>query len=193
MKKRMAVLLGSVLVMSGGLAAYGNPGMAVKEAEKEMVKTQSGEDLKMGLAVIANAGKSKDAVDGEGTAQADVDIASVIVDAEGKIVECTIDSLQTRIQFDETGKITTDLDTEILTKQELGEQYGLKEASSIGKEWNEQANAFAEYCIGKTAEEISGIAVTEGGTAEDADLAASCTIYFGGFQELVVKAVNNAK
>ena len=30
----------------------------------------------------------------------------------------------------------------------------MKRASSIGKEWNEQANAFADYVIGKTLDEI---------------------------------------
>ena len=31
--------------------------------------------------------------------------------------------------------------------------------SGIGKEWNEQANAFAEYIVGKTVDEVKGIAV----------------------------------
>lgn len=196
MKRGMVVLLGAAMVVSGGLSVYGNPEVITQKEKNETVKTQSEdavEELKTGLAIVTSIGKSADAGEIDGTVQTDMDVAAVVVDSEGRIVDCTIDSLQTTVQFDGEGKITTDLAAEFLTKQELGEQYGLKGASSIGKEWNEQADAFAEYCIGKTAQEISGIAVTEEGQAEDEDLAASCTINFGGFQELVVKAVANAE
>jgi hypothetical protein len=54
-------------------------------------------------------------------------------------------------------------------------------------EWNEQAAAFCRYVTGKTAAEVSGIAVTEGKPA-DADLASSVTISIGGFQKLIEKA-----
>ena len=37
----------------------------------------------------------------------------------------------------------------------------MKKASGIGKEWNEQAAAFAKYVEGKTANEIAAIAVDE--------------------------------
>ena len=33
--------------------------------------------------------------------------------------------------------------------------------SSIGKDWNEQAAAFAEYVKGMTAEEVAGIQINE--------------------------------
>ena len=46
-------------------------------------------------------------------------------------------------------------------------------SSSIGKEWNEQAAAMAEYAVGKTVEELKGVAVNADGQATDADLAAA--------------------
>ena len=55
-------------------------------------------------------------------------------------------------------------------------------------EWKEQAAAFALYVTGKTAAQVSGIAVTEGRPA-DADLAASVTIAIGDFQKLIGKAM----
>ena len=55
-------------------------------------------------------------------------------------------------------------------------------------EWNEQAASFAAYVTGKTAEEVSGIAVGERTQPADADLASSVTIAIGGFQELITKA-----
>ena len=66
--------------------------------------------------------------------------------------------------------------------------YQTSAVSSIGKEWNEQAAAFAAYVTGKTAEEVSGIAVGERTQPTDADLASSVTIAIGGFQELIAKA-----
>ena len=95
--------------------------------------------------------------------------------------------------FTKEGKIATALDSQFQTKQELGEEYGMKAASSIGKEWNEQADAFAAYCVGKTIEEVSGIAVSEAGKAEEADLASSVTISVADFISLVTEAVDNAK
>ena len=82
---------------------------------------------------------------------------------------------------------------EIKTKNELGDEYGMKKASSIQKEWNEQAAAFAQYCLGKTADEITGIAAGEDGKPADADLAAGCTMHPGNFQWIMAAAIANAK
>ncbi|MBO5070948.1 MAG: hypothetical protein J6C37_11395, partial [Roseburia sp.] len=62
----------------------------------------------------------------------------------------------------------------------------------IGKEWNEQAAAYAAYAVGKTLDEVNGTAVTEG-VPSDADLAASVTIHIGDFNTVLTKAVNSAK
>lgn len=148
--------------------------------------------LKMGLAILTSVESSADAsADADGVAQTDAMIAAVTVDAEGKIVNCVIDCAQTVINFGTDGALTTDTGAEFLSKNELGTEYGMSKASSIGKDWNEQAAAFADYCVGKTADEVMGIAVTDG-VASDADLAAGCTIHIGGLQEVVAQAVANA-
>lgn len=64
----------------------------------------------------------------------------------------------------------------------------MKQASSIGREWNEQAAAFCAYVTGKTVDEVKGLAVSEDGKAADADLAAGVTIGIGEFQTLIEKA-----
>lgn len=207
MKKRLAVLLSMVLTVSvlavgcgDTKADAGNQGQTSVSTEAESSDAAASSDaavategsLKTGLGIITSVSGSADAADADGVAEADVTIAAVTVDADGRIVECTIDIAQTVINFSAEGKITTDLATEYQTKQELGEGYGMKAASGIGKEWNEQADAFAAYCVGKTADEVAGIAVTETGVAADEDLAASCTVHIGGFQAVVAKAVNNA-
>ena len=89
------------------------------------------------------------------------------------ITSCNIDAVQANVNFDTAGAITTDLTAPVLTKNQLGDSYGMKKASAIGKEWYEQAAAFGAYVAGK---------------AGDADLAASVTISIGGFQTLVAKA-----
>lgn len=148
-------------------------------------------NMKTGIALIGSAEDSKDAGEKDGAAQVDTLIAAVIVDADGRIVNCMIDSVQAVMNFSKDGKLVTPADTVFASKNELGDAYGMKKASGIGKEWNEQAESFAQYCIGKTADEVNGIAVTDG-YAADADLAASVTISIGDFQKAVTKAVGNA-
>ena len=69
----------------------------------------------------------------------------------------------------------------------------MKVASSIEKEWNEQAEAFASYCVGKTMDEIIAIAAGEDGKPADVDLAAGCTMHPGNFQWVMAAAIGNAK
>jgi hypothetical protein len=155
--------------------------------------TPSG-SVKTGLAIISSISRSKDATaDAEGVAEADSTIVAVTVDNSGKIVKCVIDEAQTQINFSTTGAITTDINSTFKTKQERGADYGMKQASTIGKEWNEEADAFASYAIGKTVSDIKGIAVNEEGAPTNADLASSVTISVGGFIAAIEKAVNNAK
>lgn len=153
----------------------------------------TGDAVKTGLAVVTSLASSADAGDKDGLAQADSTIAAVTVDNGGKIVKCYIDAAQTKVNFSKEGKITTDLKSAFRTKQELKEEYGLKKASKIGKEWHEQANAFAAYCVGKTADEVKGIALSSEGTVSDKDLSTSVTIHAGDFVSAVSKAAQNAQ
>lgn len=150
--------------------------------------------LKTGLAVITSASSSKDSAEGkDGTGQVDSTIIAVTVDKDGKIVDCIIDGAQTRINFDAKGKLTSDLAAEIKTKNELGDSYGMKKASGIGKEWYEQAAALASYVKGKTVEEVKSIKVSEDGKPAESDLSASVTISISGYVNGIEKAVKNAK
>jgi len=149
------------------------------------------ESLKTGLAILTSVSKSKDAGEADGLAQADSTIVAVTVDSSGKITGCVIDAAQSKVNFNTAGELTTPLDTIPQTKNELGEAYGMKEVSPIGKEWSEQAAAFAEYVVGKTVDEVKNIAVSEG-YATDADLKSSVTIHVTDFIAGVEKAVANA-
>lgn len=156
-------------------------------------KDVSDSAVKTGLAVISSTSKSADVKDGTGLAQIDSVVAAVTVDKDGRILKCVIDAAQTKINFDAAGKITTPLDTPFKTKNELGDDYGMKKVSGIGKEWYEQAAAFAKYVEGKTANEVAAIAVNDEKKATGADLTGSVTMSIGDHIKAVQKAVNNAK
>ena len=153
------------------------------------VDASSGEAVKTGLALITSVGSSTSAsAEGDGLAQADITLVAVTVGEDGVIDDCVIDAIQSKVNFDASGQLITDLSTPVASKNERGDDYGMRKASSIGREWYEQAAGFAAYVTGKTPAEVSGIAVTEDGKAADADLAASVTISIGAFQTLVDKA-----
>ena len=148
----------------------------------------SGESVKTGLAIITNIGGSVSK-----NANFDITLVAVTVTEDGVINSCKIDSVGTDIKFDENGEITTNLTKEVLTKYELGDAYNMETYGGAIAEWYEQADALAQYCVGKTAEEVAGISVDENTKPTDTDLNSSVTIAIGSYKEAIVKAVNNAK
>ena len=147
--------------------------------------------VKTGLAIVASVA---DSVDGE--AKYDVTIAAVNVDDNGVITACYIDSIGTSVKFGTDGIITSDITAQILTKNELGDAYGMKAKDGgygAQYEWYEQAAALANYAVGKTVEELRAGAVNESGKAADADLATTATIYLGGYVAAIEAAVANAQ
>ncbi|MBQ7836637.1 MAG: hypothetical protein IJ389_05220 [Clostridia bacterium] len=103
----------------------------------------------------------------EGKAKFASTYACVICDGDGKIVSCSFDATEDTLSVDggiaETGG-------EYLSKRDRGNDYGMKAASGIGREWYEQADHFAENIIGYTIDEVIDM---ENG---DADLTSGCTI-----------------
>lgn len=192
MKKLLALGLSltCAAVMFAGCGSKDNSSSTSSKADEGKAATTG--SLKTGLAVITSTGSSKDVSDKDGVAQIDSTIVAVTVDSEGKIVECIIDAAQTKVNFDATGKITTDLNAEQKTKDEQGSGYGMAKASKIGKEWNEQTAALAKYVVGKTIDEVKGIKLTDDGKAADADLSASVTVSIAGYLEAIEKAVKNS-
>ena len=173
----------SATIYLGGYVA----GIEAAVANAQDLGAQAGDELK--LAVISSLGSSKAAAGEEaGLAQLDCDVTALTVNGD-TITSCTIDSLQAKVNFDAAGTITTDLSAPMLTKNQLGENYGMVAWAGAIAEWDEQAASFAEYVTGKTAAEVAGIAVNEKTAPAEADLASSVTIAIGGFQGLVAKAM----
>ena len=211
MKKTLALLL--TLAMSVSVFA-GCSGTAVVEKENpntdastevatEVVADDTEVDgtsastsdpipVKTGLSVTTALSGTEPTADADGTAQADITIVAVTVDAEGKINSCVIDQIQAKNTFNAAAEITT-TETAFPSKNELGENYGMVAWGGAIAEWDAQAAAVAEYVVGKTADEVKGIAIVEGGKAGDADLASKATIAIAGFIDPIVAAVNNAQ
>ena len=144
-------------------------------------------EYKLGLGISLNMDDSK-----AGNAQVDACAAAVVLDAEGKIVAARIDVAQNKMDVTD-GQVDTE--ATFLTKYEKGDDYNMVKFSNATHEWYEQAAAFEEYVVGKTADEISGMetVVNEEGHAVTTDetLYASCSISISEFQEAIVKACND--
>lgn len=164
---------------------------AVKNAKSEF-SAENKDDIKLGLSVNCTlSSSSKESTDTEsGKAVFSCTVSAAAVDGNNKIYRTYIDETECEISFAPDGSINAGDGNTPVSKQELGKDYGMKAASKIGKEWNEQADAFAEYCMGKTGTEVTG-AVDEDGKVPD--LSASCTVYSASFAESVANAVENAK
>ena len=178
-----ADLTSSVTIAVGDFMSLVEKAAAIAESMKTPVKT--------GYALTTNLTVESAAAEADGSATTDVSLIAVTVTEDGVIESCAIDAIQGKVAFDTKGQITTELG-EVLSKNELGENYGMKEFSPIGKEWNEQAAHIAEYAVGKTVEELKTTAIDEAGMVKDADLASGATIYMGSFIWGIEAAVNNA-
>ena len=197
MKKMIALLL-TLTLTAGLLAGCAGAQVHVCPSEEAAAPTETVAPaegaVRTGLAVMAKAEDSVSAsAEQPGAAKYDVTMAAVTVDEDGIIRSCVIDSVKSEVAFGTDGVITTDLTAKPATKNELGEDYGMKAYAGSKYEWNEQAQALADYAVGKTVEELKNGAIKEDGKAKDADLASVATIYLGGYVSAIEKAVANAQ
>ena len=207
MKKSIALLLATALVVALFAGCTGTTVVigectcpCVTEGDNtpnenttETTTVTASGTLKTGLAILADVSGSQNAGEKNGKAQFDVDLAAVLVDENGVIVDCKLDSLGATLEFDGKGAITSDLTKALQTKNELGDGYNMKLYAGSKYEWYEQAAAVAKYAIGKTAEQLKNGAVNEAGKASDADLAAVATITIGSYVDAIVAAAENAQ
>jgi len=142
-------------------------------------------EYKLGIGVIAQI----DGEEKEGMVLGTV--AAVITDKNGKIVACRLDAIENKIGIENGIIDKTDLAAEFKTKQELSEDYGMKEASPIKKEWYEQANHFSKYVIGLNSEQVAAI-ISENGTVSGTILS-GCTIDISDFIKAIVLAIKNSE
>ncbi len=179
-----ADLTASVTIKISGYVA------AIAKAAQNAQSIGAGAGDKLGLGISTDMHQSAAATaDAAGSAQSYSFMTAVTYNAEGVITSCIMDALQGTVAFDAKGQITSDVSVAPQTKDELGDDYGMKKASGIGKEWYEQAEGFAKYVAGKTAEAVSGIQLTDEGKAADADLASVATVSVSPMVQVVLKAL----
>lgn len=167
-------------------------------AEHQLVGTVPA-DAKLGLGVSTSIKSSKSATaEAAGVGQVDSSIAIVALDSAGKIAAVAFDNIQSKVQFNADGTFKSDLTALTKTKVELKEEYGMAKSSKIGKEWYQQAEAFAEWCVGKTVAEVTGMQTKKVDdnhpqVPDVADLNSSVTINVGDLLTALEKAAANAK
>ena len=147
---------------------------AADGAKKAAVGT--GDELRLAMTTSRN-GESTDIAP-----QFDTELAAVAVNG-GQITACMTDTLQAKLTV-EDGKFTT-VSGAIETKRSMGDGYGMKAASSLKKEWYEQADAFDSWCAGKTVAQLEGATPDAAGKI---DGISGCTIAVSGMWKNLLKA-----
>ncbi len=94
------------------------------------------------------------------------------------------------VKGDKIESVSLDVITEAGSKKELKDDYNMKGASGIGKEWYEQAEFLENYL---KENGIDSVNLTAEGYAADEDVLAGCTINIKELVETAQEAYNNAK
>ena len=116
-------------------------------------------------------------------AQVDFTVLALTMDAQGHVTSAVGDMAEPALTISADGGIDTP--DRVQSKQELGDSYGMRGASALGKEWYEHAEGYCSYLRGKTAAEIRKIPAD----GSDADLASLCTIEVDAFQKAALDAL----
>ncbi len=175
---------------------------AVEEAYENAVNVGAGA-VELGLGHEISIGKSagyslKDGKETLPAAQVDTVMAAAAFDQDGRVAGVIIDTAQTKIAFSKEGKITTDKNGEFKTKVELGDEYGMINASSIKKNWYEQMAELEKWMTGKTVEEIKAMKVKQRDESHPAvpdvpELTSLVTVTVHEYIQAVAEAYDNAK
>ena len=196
MKKAISVLLLACMLLT--LTACGSQPAApatdpTAEPAAEATEAPAAEtaeaEYKLGMGVSVSLDSSD-----TNKAQVDATVATVVTDSEGKIVLCRIDCAQNKM--DVTGG-QVDTAATYTTKRDLKYDYNMVKYGNAIAEWDAQAKAFADYTVGKTADEVMGLDTTTNAegyqVSTDETLLASCTMAIDGMQAAIATAVNNAR
>lgn len=155
----------------------------------------NGTAYRMGLGLTVDSTVSPAEDDDDGRAEAAVTTCALLLDQEGKIISVTFDCVEAAASYNTSGDVSWS--DNYKSKKELGNDYGMKEYSSIGKEWFEQVNALENYCAGKTVSDVASMQMKEEdgkeGVPAAAELTSSCTISCDQFIEALKKAEMNVK
>ncbi len=146
-------------------------------------------EYKLGMGVVVSMDSSA-----TGNAQVDATVATVVTDADGKIVLCRIDVAQNKMAVADGA---VDTAATFKTKMEKGTEYGMagkvdNDGNGVMLEWDAQAKAFETYVVGKTGAEVAALQTQEAGghqiAVDTALLEAGCSMQITDFMAAVAKA-----
>ncbi|TGY67054.1 hypothetical protein [Dubosiella muris] len=146
----------------------------------------------LSLFLLAGCGTSTDTTKEETNEEATTTVdeaggaqsSAEVTDADGAVTKAELE--------EENGKITSVsidvIDKDGKSKKELGDEYNMKQASAIGKEWYEQVKYLEQFIIDNG---IDAVKLNADGYAENEDLKSGCTINLTDIMEAVNEANNN--
>lgn len=157
---------------------------AVVKACENAKETEATLEDTLKLGIVSSQSGAKDATaDESGKNGFETAISATVVNVDKKVVATAIDTVAFEVSFDTKGA-TADETKVIDSKREKGDNYGMKAYGGAAKEWYEQVDALETLCVGKTADEITALAVEDGKGVADVQ-SAGCTITIAN----IVKAV----
>ncbi len=164
-------------------------------SDEQGMTFKTADEFKLGLAAISKADESVAATaDEEGVVKMYTEFGAAVVGADGKILAALTDATQPQIKINAAGEIGET--TFKGTKRELKEDYNMVKFSGCTYEWYQQAAAFAEYAVGKTAAELKGseLKLNDEGhmVFVDETLYASVSISVDGMINVVAQAAEYA-
>lgn len=165
--------------------------LAVVDACQKAVASEAKSTDTLGISLIGKLEKQASATaEKDGTFQAYVNFACTTQNAEGKITSVLIDSIQAKPTWGTDGVLTTDANQDVRTKYTKKGDYGMQVASTLTEgEWYQQIDVFKTMITGKTAAEVSAIAVDDGGYPTDDTLRTGCTMKVADYKTVVVKSL----
>ncbi len=196
MKKFLSIFLAIVMLFSVlTLVGCENDNDDTKDPAGDETKGETVEELKLGLGIVPAYGKSTSA-EGETNGKTEIvaTVAAVLLNKDGKIVQCKIDAAQNNAEYTADGKAVSVAESK--TKGELGADYGMSaygtdlNGDGVVKEWNEQVAVFVDSVKGKTIAEVKTL-VVDGYASSDIQTA-GCTMGVSEFVTALEKAVANA-
>lgn len=180
---------GSTDVVTAGCTIYVTD--FVKAIEKAFANAKDSSATtkdKLNLGIVSAQTGSKDATEeANGVNEIDATYSAAAVNGEGKVTAIVTDSLQAKVPFTLKGEASVATGTEVQTKLEQGDNYGMVAYGNAKKEWYQQIAEFDKACVGKTADEIAKLVAKDGKATEDVQTA-GCTIVVTDFVASAQKA-----
>ena len=145
-----------------------------------------GDRVALGIEAVNGTSDITATDDKDVNAEVDLTVVALTLDADGRVTSAIGDMAEPALTIAADGGVTAP-DT-VRSKLELGDSYGMRNASSLGKEWYEHSEGYCSYLKGKTEKEAADIPAD----GSDADLAALCTISIDALQKAAGDAFENA-